>query len=91
MGSVPMFLLCFSGVTEEGCISVLHGYTPTAPGQAAQPCFESIYSFFSGSQLHPCERETQKGTVLSTKDFAFVPVDLNLYVPFVSPQKSSTF
>src|SRR4030042_1816955 len=65
-------------VTGEGCVPVWHGYTPTAPGQAAQPGFESIDGLLSGSQFHPCERETKKGTVLSTEDFAFVPVHLNL-------------
>src|SRR3972149_9297763 len=65
-------------VSEEGCISVLHGYTPTTPGKAAQFGFESMDSFLSGSQFHPCERETKKRTVLSTGHFAFVPVHLHL-------------
>src|SRR3972149_2456520 len=65
-------------VQEEGCVSVLHGHAPTPPGQAAQSCFKSMDSFFSGSQFHPCERETKKRTVLSTDHFAFVPVHPNL-------------
>src|SRR4030042_5276146 len=65
-------------ITGEGCIAVLHGYTPTTPCQAAQPCFESIDCFLSGSQFHSCERETKKGTVLSTDNFAFVLVHLHL-------------
>jgi hypothetical protein len=35
-------------------------------------------SFLSGSQSHPCERETKERTVLSTDHFAFVPVHPNL-------------
>ena len=35
-------------------------------------------SFLSGSQFHPCERKTKKGTVLSTDNFAFVLVHLHL-------------
>src|SRR4030043_2467295 len=65
-------------VQEEGCIPVLHGYTPTTPREAAQPYFESMDSFLSGSQFHSCKRETKKRTVLSTDHFAFVPVHLNL-------------
>src|SRR4030042_2176766 len=65
-------------VQEEGCIPVLHGYTPTTPCQAAQPGFESIDGLLSGSQFHPCERKTKKGTVLSTDNFAFVLVHLHL-------------
>src|SRR4030042_2093623 len=64
-------------VKEEGGIPVLHGYAPAAPGKAAQFGFESMDSFLSGSQSHPCERETKKGTVLSTDNFAFVPVHLD--------------
>src|SRR4030042_5069769 len=65
-------------VKEEGCVSVLHGHAPPSPGQAAQFGFESMDSFLSDGQFHPWEREPKKGTVLSTEDFAFVPVDLNL-------------
>ena len=65
-------------VKEEGCIPVLHGYAPATPCQAAQPYFEPMDSFLSGSQFHSCERETKKGTVLSTDNFAFVLVHLHL-------------
>src|SRR4030042_5986012 len=65
-------------IKEEGGIPVLHGYAPTAPGKAAQFGFESMDSFLSGSQFHSCERETKKGTVLSTDNFAFVLVHLHL-------------
>ncbi len=65
-------------VQAEGCVAVLHGHAPTSPGQAAQFGFESMDSFLSDGQFHPWEREPKKGTVLSTEDFAFVPVDLNL-------------
>src|SRR4030042_1099625 len=65
-------------VAGEGCIAVLHGYTPTTPCQAAQPGFESIDRFLSGSQFHSCECETKKGTVLNTNHSAFVLVHLHL-------------
>src|SRR4030042_6398324 len=65
-------------VLEKGCIPVWHGDTPTTPGKAAQFGFESMDSFLSRRQFHPCERETKKRTVLSTGHFAFVPVHLNL-------------
>ena len=65
-------------VEAKGCIPVVHGDTPTAPGKAAQPALESIDSFLSGSKFHPLKGETQKGTVLSTDNFTFVPVHLYL-------------
>src|SRR4030043_1717173 len=65
-------------VLEKGCIPVWHGYSPTTPGKAAQFGFESMDRFLSGSQFHPCKRETKKRTVLSTDNFAFVPVHLHL-------------
>ena len=52
-------------VKAKGCIPVVHGDTPTASGKAAQPGFETIDGFLSGSKLHPFKGETQKGTVLS--------------------------
>ena len=52
-------------VEAKGCVPVVHGDTPTAPGKATQPALESIDGFLSGSKLHPFKGETQKGTVLS--------------------------
>src|SRR4030067_992047 len=65
-------------VKGEGCIPVWHGDTPATPCKAAQFGFESMDSFLSGSQFHPCKREPEKRTVLSTGHFAFVPVHLHL-------------
>src|SRR4030043_1350388 len=65
-------------VKEKGYIPVWHGYTPTTPCKAAQFGFESMNGFLSGSQFHPCKRETKKRTVLSTDNFALVPVHLHL-------------
>src|SRR4030042_1107933 len=53
-------------VTGQGCIPVWHGYSPTTPGKATQPSFESMDGLLSGIQFHPYKRETKKGTVLSS-------------------------
>ena len=58
-------------VEAKGCIPVVHGDTATASGKAAQPGFETIDGFLSGSKLHPFKGEAQKGTVLSTDNFTF--------------------
>ncbi len=62
-------------VKEKGCISVLHGYAPTPPGQAAQSGFESIKIRGEGDRGNRrtslCRFLCKKTTFLDIKELIF--------------------